>query len=90
MKILKDLWDGKMAPCENLKSTHDEKRLQNLILNKYEAVSPTLSPEIKGTLDELMDWQGELASLNDCKIFIEGFRMGAKLMQEILETPAEN
>ena len=50
-----------------------------------EKLTSMLSPEAKELLEELLDCQGELASLSDCEIFIEGCRMGARLMQELTE-----
>lgn len=84
MGILEDLWDGKIVPCER-KSTPTEEAVRKVILKKEEKLTPLLSPEAKEIFEELMDSQGELASLNDCEIFAEGFRMGAKLMLETLK-----
>ena len=83
MGILEDLWDGKIAPCER-RSTPAEEAVRKVISKKEEKLASLLSPEAMEILGELMDRQGELASLNDCEIFTEGFRMGAKLMLETL------
>lgn len=84
MSILEDLWDGKIFPCE-CRSTPTEEAVRKVISKKEEKLTSLLSPEAKEILGELMDSQGELASLNDCEIFIEGFRMGAKLILETLK-----
>ena len=84
MSILQDLWDGKIAPCER-KSTPTEEAMQKVIYKKGEKLSDMLSSEAKEIFEELMDCQGELASLNDCEIFAEGFRMGARVMLEVLK-----
>lgn len=84
MGILEDLWDGKIAPCER-KSTPAEEAVQNVILKNQEKLTPILSAEAKEIFDKLMNRQGELASMNDCEIFAEGFRMGARVMLEVME-----
>ena len=84
MGILEDLWDGKIAPSHR-KFTPAEEALNNTILKKQEKLTAMLSPEAKEMLEELLDCQGEMASLSDCEIFIEGCRMGARLMQELTE-----
>lgn len=84
MSILQDLWDGKIAPSER-KSTPAEEAMQKVIRKKVEMLSDILSPEAKEIFEELMDCQGEFASLNDCEIFAEGFRMGARVMLETLK-----
>lgn len=83
MKILEDLWDGKIAPSHR-RSTSEETVLTGLILKNQEKLIPMLTPEAKELFDKLMDCQGELSSLSDCKIFIEGFRMGARVIMEAL------
>lgn len=87
MSILQDLWHGKISPCDR-KSTPTEDAVRKAILKNDEKLTPLLSSEAKEIFEELMDCQGELASLNDCEIFSKGFRMGARLMLEIMaETP---
>lgn len=83
MKILEDLWDGKIAP-NHRRSTSEETFLTGMILKNQEKLTSMLTPEAKELLDKLTDCQGELSSLSDCKIFIEGFRMGARVMMEVL------
>ena len=84
MKILEDLWDGKIAPSER-RTTHAEEAVQKVISKKEEKLTSLISPEAREILVELMDSQGELASLNDCEIFAEGFRMGARVMLEAMK-----
>lgn len=84
MQILQDLWDGKISPCEH-KITPAEEAMRKVISKKEERLTPLLSPEAREIFEELMDCQGELASLNDCEIFAEGFRMGARIMLETLK-----
>ena len=85
MGILNDIWEGRIAPSHR-KSTSEEEKLNNLILKKQEELTPMLSPEARKLFDELMDCQGELASLNDREIFADGFRMGARITLEATGT----
>ena len=84
MGILEDLWDGNIAHSHR-RSTPAEEAMQKAIHKNEEKLTSMLTPEAKEILEELMDRQGELASLSDCEIFIEGFRMGVKVMLEALE-----
>jgi len=86
MKILEELWYGNVAPGE--RSVDKGDRLWNLgrlILQNEEELAPLLSEKAKEVLEKLRDNQSELNDLNECEVFVCGFRLGARIMLEVLD-----
>ena len=86
MKILEELWYGNVAPGE--RSVDNGDRLWNLgrlILQNEEELAPLLSEKAKEVLEKLRDNQSELNDLNECEVFVCGFRLGARIMLEVLD-----
>ena len=50
-----------------------------------DALSKSLTAEQKMLFEEYMDAQRELNILTDCETFIYAFKLGAKLMLDVLE-----
>ena len=44
-----------------------------------------LSEKAKEVLEKLRDNQSELNDLNECEVFVCGFRLGARIMLEVLD-----
>ena len=85
MKILEELWYGNVTPGE--RSVEKVDRLWNLgklILQNEEELAPLLSEKAKEVLEKLRDNQSELNDLNECEVFVCGFRLGARIMLEVL------
>ena len=86
MKILEELWYGNVAPGE--RSVDKGDRLWNLgrlILQNEEELAALLSEKAKEVLEKLRDNQSELNDLNECEVFVCGFRLGARIMLEVLD-----
>ena len=84
MKILEELWYGNVAPGE--RSVDKGDRLWNLgrlILQNEEELAALLSEKAKEVLEKLRDNQSELNDLNECEVFVCGFRLGARIMLEV-------
>ena len=60
------------------------KELHDLLLRNRAELEPTLSEEQKIILEKYDDNNDELISIVERRIFEQGFRLGAKLMLEIL------
>ena len=85
METLEDLWLGKISPHERkLPPNSEQRELINLILQQEETLFSMLSEKAKETYDKLLEYQSELSSLTDCETFISGFRLGAKIMLEVM------
>lgn len=87
MNILEQLWLDKIPfyqrkPLE----TKEALRLKKQISEDREKLAQMLSPEATEQFEKLMDNEGELSSLTECDTFIYGFRLGAKIMLEIINT----
>ena len=59
--------------------------LSRLILQNEEELTPLLSEKAKEVLEKLRDNQSELNDLNECGVFVCGFRLGARIMLEVLD-----
>ena len=86
MKILEELWYGRINPSQRLqsndKSTSD---LTEQIVEKEDELAALLSDEAKEILNQMTDQQLDLSTLNERKAFISGFRLGARMMLEIMD-----
>ena len=80
------LWYGNVTPGE--RGVEKDGRLWNLgklILQNEEELAPLLSEKAKEVLEKLRDNQSELNDLNECEVFVCGFRLGARIMLEVLD-----
>ena len=80
------LWYGNVTPGE--RGVEKDGRLWNLgrlILQNEEELAPLLSEKAKEVLEKLRDNQSELNDLGECEVFVCGFRLGARIMLEVLD-----
>lgn len=85
MKILEELWYGNVTPGERSVEKGGRLCLGRLILQNEEELAPLLSEKAKEVLEKLRDNQSELNDLNECEVFVCGFRLGARIMLEVLD-----
>ena len=86
MKILEELWYNGLHPGE-MKHSSDrsyKKYLDETIENEDKLLS-LLPEEAKEAFKKFDDSREEMAAINRSKIFIAGFRLGAKIMLEVME-----
>ena len=77
---------GNVTPGE--RGVEKDGRLWNLgrpILQNEEELAPLLSEKAKEVLEKLRDNQSELNDLGECEVFVCGFRLGARIMLEVLD-----
>jgi len=85
MKILEELWYGNVAPSERSMDKGSLMwELGRLIVRNEEELAPLLSEKAKEVLEKLMDNQTELHSIRECEVFVRGFRLGVRIMLEVL------
>lgn len=86
---LKQLYEGRLSPMDQyLPQDEDYIRMQNASIDhcdalaqKLKALEPALSDSFNRIVDEIYD-----LSTQDCsRMFIEGFRLGARMMIEVLQ-----
>ena len=85
MNILEELWYGRINPSQ--RSQPDDKSASELteqIVEKEDEFVPLLSDEAKEILEQMREKQLDLSTSNERKAFISGFRLGARIMLEIM------
>ena len=86
MKILEELWNGNILPNEwDMVQKGKMLHLGELIIRHERELDPLLSEKAKEILEKLQDNQAEWASLKECEIFMYGFRLGARIMLEVMD-----
>lgn len=86
MSILEELWYGNVKPNENkLPSNSEQYELVGLIVEHEEVLFPILSEQAKEIYDKLRECRSELSSLVECEAFVSGFRLGARIIFEVME-----
>ena len=86
MQILEELYLGDVRPSErsSKRNAQYRKALDDAI-KADDAFRPTLTEEQKKLFEALLDAQRELSILTDAETFIYSFRIGAKIMLDVLE-----
>ena len=86
MKILEELWYGRINP--NQRTQPDDKSASELIeqiVEKEDELAPLLSDETNEILEQMREKQVDLSTANERKAFISGFRLGARIMLEVMD-----
>ena len=85
MSILEELWYGRINPSQRMQP--DDKSAAELteqIVEKEDELAALLSDEAKEILDQMRDKQLDLSTSNEREAFISGFRLGARIMLEVM------
>ena len=83
--IIEELWYGNIDPHnDRLINTPEMKQLIEYIAHHHEDLLKTLSDEQKEIFEKLDDCQREYASFAEEAIFTYAFKLGARLIAEIL------
>lgn len=86
MKILEELWYGNVTPGErSVEKGNHLWNLGKLILQNEEDLAALLSEKAKEVLEKLRDNRSDLNDLNECEVFVCGFRLGARIILEVLD-----
>ena len=86
MHILEDLYTGNVRPGErSFRQNGQYKQALAQAVESGDALSKSLTEEQKKLFEEYMDAQREVNILTDCETFIYAFKLGAKLILDILE-----
>ena len=85
MQILEDLYVGDVRPGErSFKRNSQYGRALEESSDAADRLIAVLSDEQKKLFEEYMDAQREVMVLTDAEAFIYGFRLGAKIMMDVL------
>ena len=84
MKIIEDLYFGRIAPYEmSISATPEYQKLKALADRNEDLLRESLSDEQKELLDKLIETVTDISSISERDMFIAGFRLGLKLMMDV-------
>ena len=80
-----DNWDN-IEPTEyDASSCKEDKKLLELICRNEEKLKATMTDEQKELLEKYVDCMREHQTITDCLIFQNDFKLGARMMLEVVE-----
>ena len=86
MNTIQDLYYGRISPYEMSISTAPEyQKLKTLADKNENLLKETLSDEQKELLDKLIESMTDISSISERDMFIAGFRLGMKLMIDVMK-----
>ena len=86
MSFLKSLWNGKLLPQQkNYGSNEKFERIREQMQNEYALFVDELSEGAKLHFESYEYLSMQIQSICDEENFAEGFRLGAKMMLDIME-----
>ena len=85
MKILEELWYGNIEPTEYDTSSKEYKKLQELICRNEEKLRAIMSDDQKAVFEKYTDCIREFQTITDCLIFQNSFKLGARMMLEVMD-----
>mgnify|MGYP001116588190 FL=1 len=86
MRLLEEFWYGNIEPTEYDTSSNKEyKKLVELIFRNEEKLKATMMDEQEELFEKCIDCVRENQVITDCLIFQNGFKLGARMMLEVME-----
>ncbi len=86
MKILEEFWYGNSEPTEYDTTPDKEyKELLQLICRNEEKLQATFTDEQKDLFSRYVDCVREFQAMADCLLFQSSYRLGARMMLEVME-----
>ena len=84
MDTIRELFYGNIHPYErDIPKGSDCDKLNKLIIRHDAALKATLNKQETETLEKLKDALTEQSSLSECEGFVNGFRLGVRLIAEV-------
>ena len=86
MNTIQDLYYGRISPYEmSISATPEYQKLKTLADKNEDLLRESLSDEQKELLDKLTECITDISSISDQDMFINGFRLGMKLMIDVMK-----
>ena len=85
MRILEEFWYGNIEPTEYDTSSKEYKKLLELICRNEEKLRGTMTDEQKELFEQYSDCVQEHDTITDYLIFQNSFKLGARMMLEVME-----
>ena len=91
MNILEEFWYGNIEPAEyDTSSSKEYKELVRLISRNEEKLLATMTDEQKELFSRYTDCVREHQAMAECLLFQNSFRLGGKMMLEVLRGGVQN
>ena len=85
MNTIQDLYYGRISPYEmSISATPEYQKLKALADRNEDLLRESLSDEQKELLDKLIETVTDISSISERDMFINGFRLGMKLMMDVM------
>ena len=85
MYVLRELWRGEISPTDRRVRQGSEHQQRAMEVRKQIAeFAAMLSPEAKERMEEINDQKHSMAMLAEEDVFIYGFRLGARMMLDVM------
>ena len=86
MKIIEDLYYGRISPYEmSISAAPEYQKLKAIADRNEDLLRQTLSDEQKELLEKLIETVTDISSISERDMFINGFRLGMKLMMDVMK-----
>jgi len=84
MRLLEEFWYGNIEPTDYDTSCAEYKKLQELICRNEEKLRTSMTDEQKDRFDRYLECVRELQTMTECLIFQSSFKLGARMMLEVM------
>ena len=85
MQILEDLYLGDVRPSErSFKRNSQYAKALDEVVKVSDVLTASLNKDEKKLFEDFMDAQREVSVLTDCETFCYAFKLGAKIMLDVL------
>lgn len=86
MNLLEEFWRGNFEPTEyDTNACKEHKEALRLITRNEEKLQATMTDEQKELFSRYTDAVREYQTLAECLLFQNSFKLGAKMMLEVME-----
>lgn len=86
MRLLEEFWYGNIEPTEYDTSSNKEyKKLVEQIYRNEENLKTTMTDKQKALFEKYTDCVREHQTITECLIFQNSFKLGARMMLEVME-----
>ena len=86
MNTIQDLYYGRISPYEmSISAAPEYHKLKALAAKNEDLLKETLSDEQKELLVKLIESVTDISSISERDMFIAGFRLGVKLMIDVMK-----
>ena len=86
MRLLEEFWYGNIEPTEyDTSSCKEYKKLLELICRNEEKLLASMTDEQKELFSRYTDCVREFQTMTDCLLFQTSFKLGARMMLEVME-----